>query len=181
MSTSYGRQHKTQAVTAGNCGAVPVVQVFQTLIDGFGEAYQPLLTEIQQAFDASIQQGLQDALENCTLRQQLLAAGRQQAAAEDAVKAEVIAGQHKDLAPDKTPWSRCVCRAATPGAAASRVGKHVDARAGVQQAFLSSMHACAAYSAGFSFSSQHAQHSLYSTPFNCLQAGSSSGSSSTMT
>jgi hydrogenase maturation factor len=67
--------------------------VFKTFADGFGEAYKPLLTEIQQAFDASIQQGLQDAVENGILRQQLLEAGHQQAVAEDAVTAEVISGQ----------------------------------------------------------------------------------------
>lgn len=71
--------------------------MFKTFTDGFGEAYKPLLTEIQQAFDASIKQGLQDAIENGTLRQQLLEAGRQQAAAEDAVTAEVISGQESHL------------------------------------------------------------------------------------
>lgn len=70
-----------------------VLQVFKTFTDGFGEAYKPLLTEIQQAFDASIVQGLQDALENCSLRQQLLEAGRQQEEAEAAVTAEIISGQ----------------------------------------------------------------------------------------
>jgi hypothetical protein len=70
-----------------------ILQVFQTFTDGFGEAYKPLLMEIQQAFDASIVQGLQDALENCSLRQQLLEAGRQQAEAEAAVTAEIISGQ----------------------------------------------------------------------------------------
>lgn len=69
------------------------MQVFKTFIEGFGTAYQPLLTEIQQAFDASIQQGLHDAMENSALRQQLLAAGRQQAAAEAQVTAEVIQGR----------------------------------------------------------------------------------------
>jgi hypothetical protein len=68
------------------------LQVFKAFIQGFGEAYQPLLTEIQQAFDTSIQQGLHDALENSVLRQQLLAAGREQAAAEAQVTAEVIQG-----------------------------------------------------------------------------------------
>lgn len=75
-------------------------QVFQTFADGFGEAYKPLLTEIQQAFDASIQQGLQDSQENTTLRQQLLQAASEQAAAEDAATAEVISGreqQRQDL------------------------------------------------------------------------------------
>lgn len=68
------------------------LQVFQTFISGFGEAYQPLLTEIQQAFDHAVQQGLRDALENTTLRQQLLEAGRQQAADEAAITAEIIQG-----------------------------------------------------------------------------------------
>lgn len=68
-------------------------QVFQTFISGFGEAYQPLLTEIQEAFDAAVQQGLQDALENSTLRQQLLGAGREQKAAESAVTADIISGE----------------------------------------------------------------------------------------
>lgn len=62
--------------------------------DGFGEAYRPLLAEIQQSFDASIQQGLQDALQNSTLRQQLLAAGRHQAEAEATVTAAIISGEH---------------------------------------------------------------------------------------
>lgn len=70
-----------------------VLQVFRTFAEGFGEAYKPLLTEIQEAFYASIQQGLQNSLENATLRQQLLQAASQQAAAEDAATAEVISGQ----------------------------------------------------------------------------------------
>lgn len=70
-----------------------MLQVFWTFADGFGEVYKPLLTEIQEAFDASIQQGLQYSLENATLRQQLLQAASQQAAAEHAAAAEVISGQ----------------------------------------------------------------------------------------
>jgi hypothetical protein len=74
--------HRWQRQAAAHtCCALPVnLQVFKTFADGFGEAYKPLLTEIQQAFDASIQQGLQDSLENITLRQ-------------DAATAEVIFGQ----------------------------------------------------------------------------------------
>jgi hypothetical protein len=95
--------------------------VLTTFADGFGEAYKPLLTEMQQAFDASIQQGLQDAVENGTLRQQLLKAGRQQAAAEDAVTVEVISGRwghltiwgHPSIDP-AVKQCRCLCTTCTP-------------------------------------------------------------------
>lgn len=97
----HAQLHATSFAHTADSGKAPthccvpqvVLQVFRTFAGGFGEAYKPLLTEIQETFDASIQQGLQDSLENATLRQQLLQAASQQAAAEDAAVAEVISGQ----------------------------------------------------------------------------------------
>lgn len=67
------------------------LQVFQSFIDGFG-VYGPLLTQVKRVFDQAIQDGLNDALDNSKLRQQLLDARREQAAAEAAARAEVIDG-----------------------------------------------------------------------------------------
>ncbi len=66
-----------------------LLQVFQTFIDGFG-VYGPLLTDVKHAFDEAIKEGLRDALANSSLREQLLEAKQQQAAAEAAARAEVI-------------------------------------------------------------------------------------------
>lgn len=70
-----------------------LMQVFQAFIEGFGEAYAPLLQQIKQSFDAAIEQGLADALQNSQLRLQLMEAHRQQAAAEAAVRADIIDGE----------------------------------------------------------------------------------------
>lgn len=84
------------ATTGTTCGYLSfplcIAQVFQSFIDGFG-AYGPLLSRIKQVFDQAIEDGLKDALENSKLRQQLLEARREQAAAEAAGRAEVIDGE----------------------------------------------------------------------------------------
>jgi hypothetical protein len=67
-------------------------QALQTFIDGFSEAYAPLLSRVKAVLDSEIQQGLCDALHNGELRQQLLADARQQAAAKAAVRARVLEG-----------------------------------------------------------------------------------------
>eukprot|EP00775_Hariotina_reticulata_P013194 gene13194-13325_t len=67
-------------------------QVLQSFIEGFG-VYGPLLSRIKQTFDSAIEAGLQDALSNCELRQQLLEARHGQAAAVKAVQADVLNAQ----------------------------------------------------------------------------------------
>lgn len=67
-------------------------QVFQAFIDGFSEAYAPLLRQVKGVLEAGIQQGLADALENGELRTQLLEAQRQQATADAATRAAVLDG-----------------------------------------------------------------------------------------
>jgi hypothetical protein len=69
-----------------------VTQVFQTFIDGFG-VYGPLLSRIKQTFDSAVEAGLQDALSNCELRQQLLEARQSQATAVKAAQADIVNGE----------------------------------------------------------------------------------------
>jgi hypothetical protein len=64
--------------------------VFQSFIDGFGEAYHPLLGEIKASFDAAIAAGLRYALDNSEAQLQLLAAERETRRQVAAVRAEVL-------------------------------------------------------------------------------------------
>lgn len=51
------------------------------------------MSRIRQTFDSAIEAGLQDALTNCELRQQLLEARHGQAAAVKAAEANVLNGK----------------------------------------------------------------------------------------
>ncbi|KAL0026569.1 hypothetical protein WJX77_006982 [Trebouxia sp. C0004] len=65
-------------------------EIFEAFIDGFA-AYRSLLTQVKDAYDTALQQGLQCALENMDLRSELAAAANVQAQAVSLARSESAA------------------------------------------------------------------------------------------